>query len=60
MGPWSFIAVGIQASGVLVTAFQWLLPAAAVLLVGSLVLVGRRVRLATVWPAGETGQRSRQ
>jgi len=59
-GPVVLIAVGIQASGVLLTAFQWLLPAAAVLLVGSLVLVGRRVRPAAVRTAGETGQRSRQ
>jgi hypothetical protein len=59
-GPVVLIAVGIQASGVLLTAFQWLLPAAAVLLVGSLVLVGRKVRPAAVRPAGETGQRSRQ
>lgn len=42
-GPVVLIAVGIQASGVLLTAFQWLLPAAVVLLLGSLVLVGRQV-----------------
>ncbi|MEF8886196.1 MAG: hypothetical protein V5A30_00195 [Haloarculaceae archaeon] len=43
-GPVVLIALGIQASGVLLTAFQVLLPAAALVLVGSLVLVGRQVR----------------
>ncbi|WP_236544844.1 hypothetical protein [Salinirussus salinus] len=43
-GPVVLIALGIQASGVLLTAFQVLLPAAAIILVGSLVLVGRQVR----------------
>jgi len=47
-GPVVLIAVGIQASGVLLTAFQWLLPAAILLLFGSLVLVGRQIRPATV------------
>jgi hypothetical protein len=42
-GPVALIALGIQASGVLLTAFQILLPAAVLLLLGSLVLVGRRV-----------------
>lgn len=37
------LLVGIQASGVLLTAFQWLLPGAALHLIGSLVLVGRQV-----------------
>jgi len=47
-GPVVLIAVGIQASGVLLTAFQWLLPAAVVLLLGSLVMVGRQVDPAAV------------
>jgi hypothetical protein len=43
-GPVVLIVLGIQASGVLLTAFQWLLPVAVLLLVGSLVLVGRQIR----------------
>jgi hypothetical protein len=35
-------ALGVQASGVLVTTFQFLLPVAAALLVVSLVLVARQ------------------
>ncbi len=42
-GPVVLIVLGVQASGVLISAFQFLLPAAALLLVGSLVLVGRQV-----------------
>lgn len=42
-GPIVFVALGLQASGVVVTAFQFLLPVAVVLLLGSLVLVGRRI-----------------
>lgn len=42
-GPVVLIVLGIQASGIVVTAFQFLLPVAVVLLLGSLVLVGRRV-----------------
>lgn len=42
-GPVVLIALGIQLSGVLLTAFQFLLPIAGVLLVGSLLLVGRQV-----------------
>jgi hypothetical protein len=37
------IVLGIQASNTLLTAFQFLLPVSALLLVGSLVLVGRQV-----------------
>jgi hypothetical protein len=37
------IALGIPASGVLVASFGFLVPAAALLLVGSLVYVGRSV-----------------
>lgn len=43
-GPVLLIVLGVQASGVLLTAFEFLLPIAAVLLVGSLLLVGRQVR----------------
>jgi hypothetical protein len=51
-GPVVLIALGIQASGVLLTAFQVLLPAAALVLVGSLVLVGRQVRPEAMTAAG--------
>lgn len=43
-GPVLLLAVGVQASGVLLTTFEFLLPIAAVLLLGSLLLVGRQVR----------------
>ena len=42
-GPVVLIVLGIQASGVLLTAFQFLLPLAALLLVGSLVVVARQI-----------------
>ncbi|WP_336000553.1 hypothetical protein [Halorientalis halophila] len=42
-GPVVLLVVGVQASGVLLTGFQLLLPLAVALLLGSLVLVGRRV-----------------
>lgn len=42
-GPVVLIVLGIQASGIIVTAFQFLLPIAVVLLFGSLVLVGRQI-----------------
>ena len=42
-GPVILIVVGIQASGVLLTGFQFLLPIAVLMLLGSLVLVGRQV-----------------
>lgn len=42
-GPVVLIAIGIQVSGVLLTAVQYMLPVAFVLLVGSLLLVGRQV-----------------
>jgi hypothetical protein len=42
-GPVVLIAVGIQASGVLIASFGFLVPAAALLLVGSLLYVGRKV-----------------
>jgi len=42
-GPVVLIAFGVQASGVLLTTFQYLLPVAALLLVASLVLVGRQI-----------------
>ena len=37
------VLFGLQASGIVVTLFQFLLPIAAVLLLGSLVLVGRQI-----------------
>ena len=42
-GPVVLILFGLQASGIVVTLFQFLLPIAAVLLLGSLVLVGRQI-----------------
>jgi hypothetical protein len=42
-GPVVLIVLGIQASGIIVTAFQFLLPTAVALLLGSLVLVGRQI-----------------
>jgi hypothetical protein len=42
-GPVVLIALGIQASGVLIASFGFLVPAAALLLLGSLVYVGRKV-----------------
>ncbi|WP_251328570.1 hypothetical protein [Haloplanus pelagicus] len=42
-GPVVLIVLGIQASGIVVTAFQFLLPIAVILLLVSLVLVGRRI-----------------
>ena len=43
-GPVLLLGLGVQASGLLLTAFDLLLPIAAALLVGSLLLVGRQVR----------------
>ena len=45
-GPVVLIAVGIQASSALLTAFPFLLPAAVLMLVGSLLLVGRQITVA--------------
>lgn len=59
-GPVVLIVVGIQASGVVLTAFQWMLPAATVLLLGSLVLVGRQVNPAAVRGPSSPAQTSRQ
>jgi hypothetical protein len=42
-GPLVLIIFGIQASSAVLTVFQWLIPAAVVLLVGSLLWVGRQV-----------------
>jgi len=47
-GPLLLIGLGIQASGTLLTAFDFLLPVAVALLVGSLFLVGRQVDPARV------------
>jgi len=43
-GPVVLIVLGVQASGVLLTGVQSPLPAAAILLVGSLILLGRQVQ----------------
>jgi hypothetical protein len=42
-GPTILLAVGVQASATLVTAFQYLVPLAAAMLVAALLLVGRKV-----------------
>jgi hypothetical protein len=42
-GPIVLIVFGIQASSTVLTAFQWLIPVAVVLLVGTLLWVGRKV-----------------
>jgi hypothetical protein len=43
-GPVLLIALGVQASGLLLTTFEYLLPIAAGLLLVSLLLVGRQVQ----------------
>ena len=43
-GPVLLIGLGIQATGLLLTTFEFLLPIATALLVGSLLFVGRQVR----------------
>lgn len=52
--PILLLAVGAQASGALLTVFQYLLPVAAVLLVASLILVGRQVQLDVVRTSTDT------
>ena len=42
-GPTILLVVGVQASATIITGFQFLVPLALVLLVGSLLLVGRTV-----------------
>jgi len=42
-GPVILLVVGVQATGAVLTAFAWLVPAAALLLVVTLVLVARNV-----------------
>lgn len=42
-GPTILLVLGIQASGVLITGFQFLVPVAFAMLVGSLLLIGRQV-----------------
>lgn len=42
-GPTVLLIFGIQASGVLITTFQYLVPVAVLLLIGSLLLIGRQV-----------------
>ncbi len=44
-GPAILLVVGVQATAGILAVFQWLLPVAVVLLVGSLVLMSRRVQL---------------
>lgn len=44
-GPAILLVVGVQATAGLLAVFQWLLPVAVVLLVGSLLVASRRVRL---------------
>jgi len=44
-GPAILLVVGVQATAGLLAVFQWLLPVAVVLLVGSLFVVSRRVQL---------------
>jgi hypothetical protein len=56
-GPVVLVALGLQASGVLLTAFQVLLPAAVLVLVGSLVAVGRQVRPEAMTAASGSGAR---
>jgi hypothetical protein len=45
------LVVGVQATGALLTAFAWLVPGAALLLVATLVVVARNVS-----PAAEPEQ----
>ncbi|NHN47690.1 hypothetical protein G9464_08780 [Halostella sp. JP-L12] len=47
-GPVVLLLFGVQASGLLLTAFAWLVPVGVVFLLGTLVLVARRVDPA-VW-----------
>ncbi|WP_458206029.1 hypothetical protein [Haladaptatus sp. NG-SE-30] len=47
-GPVVLIVLGVQASGILLTAFSALVPLALILLVGSLLWVGRKVNPAAV------------
>jgi hypothetical protein len=42
-GPTILLVVGVQASATIITGFQFLVPLAVVLLVGSLLAVGRQV-----------------
>jgi hypothetical protein len=44
-GPAILLVVGVQATAGLLAVFQWLLPVAVVLLIGSLFVVSRRVQL---------------
>ena len=44
-GPTILLVIGVQASAGLIAAFQWALPAAVVLLVASLLWVGRHVEI---------------
>lgn len=52
-GPVVLILVGIQASGAILTTFQFLLPVAVLMLAGSLILVGRQINLQVSADLGE-------
>jgi hypothetical protein len=54
-GPAVFLLLGVQATGTLVSAFGVLVPAAALLLVGSLLLAGRGAAPADGSGSAETG-----
>lgn len=47
-GPVVLIMLGIQVSGIFLTTFQFLLPVATLLLIGSLLLVGRQIEPAAL------------
>lgn len=47
-GPTILIVLGIQATGLLIAGFQLLVPIAVVMLVGSLLLIGRQVNPAAL------------
>ena len=42
-GPTILLVVGVQASATIITGFQFLVPLALVLLIGSLLVIGRQV-----------------
>lgn len=47
-GPIIFVVLGIQATGILLTGVQLLLPLSLILLIGSLLIVGQRIDPAAV------------
>lgn len=52
-GPTILLVIGVQASTSILTAFQWLLPVTAAMLIGTLLWVGTKVE-----PAVQSGNRS--